>query len=287
MDTGKLKQRAIVSSLSLTLLIITLCLSYHAIFKYLVIAIFASCIALALWEFYQLALHKGFNPSIKLGVASAVFYSFATFAETQNTIFHNYSQFAFALALFAIFIRHFIKREDAIANLSISSFGFLYVAVSLSFLIQILHYFPEPNVTNGRWWFIYLLAVTKVTDTGAYFTGSYLGKRKLAPHLSPGKTIEGAVGGLVSGIIASLILFYLSRMNQALPLHFTLIQAIGLGAVLSISGQAGDLGESLLKRDASVKDSNTLPGLGGMLDTVDSLLFTGPILYLFLEATTP
>lgn len=287
MDMGNLKQRSIVSALSLTLLIIALSLAYHTILKYLVVTLFISCIALALWEFYQLALHKSFNPSVKLGVGSAIFYSICTFAETQSSTSHNLPQFAFYLSLFAIFIRHFIKREDAIPNLSISSFGFLYVAVSLSFLIQILYYFPEPDTTNGRWWFIYLLAVTKLTDTGAYFTGSRFGKNKLAPHLSPGKTIEGAVGGLISGVMASLVLFYLSNVNPAVPLHFSLTQAVCLGAILSISGQAGDLGESLLKRDANVKDSNTLPGLGGMLDTVDSLLFTGPILYLFLEATTP
>ena len=287
MDMGNLKQRAIVSSFALFLLIIALSFCYHPALRYLVVAVFTSCIGLALWEYYQLAIHKGFNPSVKLGVASSIFYSLATFAETQTPTFHNLSQSAFALSLFALFIRHFIKRENAIPNLSISSFGFLYVAVSLTFLIQILFYFPESSMTNGRWWFIYLLAVTKVTDTGAYFTGTRLGKNKLAPHLSPGKTIEGAIGGLISGIIASLGLFYLSKMNSDLPLHFTLTQAVGLGALLSISGQAGDLGESLLKRDANVKDSNTLPGLGGMLDTVDSLLFTGPILYLFLEATTP
>ena len=121
-----------------------------------------------------------------------------------------------------------------------------------------------------------MIVVTVMTDVGAYFAGKKFGKKKLAPNLSPGKTIEGAAGGLMLALIASLVMYFI---NSA---HLSFFMAVLLGILFGIVGQAGDLAESLLKRDAGVKDSNGLPGLGGVLDIVDSLLFTAPLTYLVL-----
>jgi phosphatidate cytidylyltransferase len=125
--------------------------------------------------------------------------------------------------------------------------------------------------------------VTKITDVGAYFVGRLWGKTKLSPTLSPKKTVEGAAAGFISAVIASILIHFAGR--QFFNSHFGLsfVESIWLGMLIGVFGQIGDLAESLLKRDAVVKDSNTLPGLGGVLDMVDSLLFTAPIVYFFIR----
>lgn len=133
---------------------------------------------------------------------------------------------------------------------------------------------------DGRWWVAYLLVVTKITDIGAYFAGSLWGRRKLAPAISPKKTIEGAIFGLVCAMAASFVFHLLS--DYAGPFHLGTFEWVFLGLLLGLAGQFGDLSESLLKRDANKKDSNVLPGLGGVLDMVDSILFNAPIIYIYL-----
>ena len=132
----------------------------------------------------------------------------------------------------------------------------------------------------------YLLTVTKITDIGAYVAGSLLGKRKLAPHISPNKTIEGAFFGLLCAIGASFAFHLLGGAAPVGTFQLGTLAWLPLGCILGITGQFGDLSESLLKRDANKKDSNTLPGLGGVLDAVDSLLFNAPIIYLYLNFIT-
>jgi phosphatidate cytidylyltransferase len=141
-----------------------------------------------------------------------------------------------------------------------------------------------PHSQDGRIWAAYLLAATKITDIGGYFGGSLWGRRKLAPNISRGKTLEGAIFGLILSVGTSFIFYLLGKSIGAL--HFSLgsIEWIYLGVIMGCIGQFGDLSESLLKRDANKKDSNTLPGFGGALDAVDSLLFNAPILYFYLLA---
>ena len=121
-----------------------------------------------------------------------------------------------------------------------------------------------------------------MTDVGAYFVGKFLGKHKLS-KLSPNKTLEGAVMGLVTAIAVSVLMYYLGRKFAFENFSFTLFRSIWLGALIGVLGQAGDLAESLLKRDAKVKDSNQIPGLGGILDMLDSLLFTAPFTYFLIR----
>jgi phosphatidate cytidylyltransferase len=133
----------------------------------------------------------------------------------------------------------------------------------------------EP-VEEGAWRLVLLLAVVMSADTAAFFVGSALGRRKLAPALSPGKTVEGLLGGLIGGVIGALAVRWAGL--RALPVA----HAIGLGLGAAALGTLGDLAESLLKRWAGVKDSGSLfPGHGGMLDRLDSLLFAAPILYYY------
>jgi len=130
-------------------------------------------------------------------------------------------------------------------------------------------------VDLGGWRMLLLLAIVMGADTAAFFVGSALGRRKLAPAISPGKTVEGLVGGLAGGVLGAL------AVRAGLP-SLPLAHAVWLGFGVAALGTAGDLAESLLKRWAGVKDSGALfPGHGGMLDRLDSLLFGAPVLYYY------
>ncbi|KLU40577.1 MAG: hypothetical protein AA931_03150 [Peptococcaceae bacterium 1109] len=146
--------------------------------------------------------------------------------------------------------------------------GALYVAVPFSFMWLVRDHF-------GLWWSVYGLAITWATDTFAYFGGMRFGKTKLAPTISPNKSVEGAISGCVAGTVCGggLALW----LGQ--PLGF----AVVVSFLLSIAGQLGDLSESALKREKSVKDTGSiLPGHGGILDRCDSLAFVMPLLYIIL-----
>jgi phosphatidate cytidylyltransferase len=129
---------------------------------------------------------------------------------------------------------------------------------------------------EGGWRMLLLLAIVMAADTAAFFVGSALGRHKLAPAISPGKTVEGMVGGLAGGVLGALAVRWTGL--HSLPIA----HAVGLGLLAAALGTVGDLAESLLKRWAGTKDSGALfPGHGGMLDRLDSLLFAAPVLYYY------
>jgi phosphatidate cytidylyltransferase len=205
--------------------------------------------------------------------------TFSFFISLQR---HELSQLPpamFLLAILILFALHFREQTGAIIDLAVSTFGLLYIALPLGMMLGILYL---PMKDDGRMWVAFLLAVTKFTDIGAYFGGSLCGRRKLAPHISPAKTIEGAVFGLISAVLVSYLFHYFAKVFFSLHFHLHASECIWLGIVLGCVGQFGDLSESLLKRDANKKDSNILPGIGGVLDAVDSLLFNAPIIYFYL-----
>ncbi len=149
--------------------------------------------------------------------------------------------------------------------------GVIYIALSLSFLVTIR---LEPG---GMTWIFFLLAIIFAGDISAYYVGSYLGRHKLSPAISPGKTVEGAIGGLAANLLVGAIGKYL--FLQALAWGPALIFFV----VAGIAGQAGDLFESEMKRSSKIKDSGgLLPGHGGFLDRLDALLFASPVAYLFI-----
>jgi phosphatidate cytidylyltransferase len=182
----------------------------------------------------------------------------------------------FSLVLFALFIflRQFTKRNDAniLTSTSITLFGILYISWFLSFIIK-LKFLP-----NGVNLVLFLLILTEGGDMGAYFIGRIVGKHLLIPRISPKKTVEGTLGGFFSVILLSLLCKGLLPELTFLEL---LLAGILIGAIVPIA----DLAESLFKRDCGVKDSaSCLPGLGGFLDVLDSLLMTTPVLYFYITA---
>ncbi|MGV1098628.1 phosphatidate cytidylyltransferase [Thiovibrio sp. JS02] len=156
--------------------------------------------------------------------------------------------------------------------ISRSGFGSLYIGLASAHLILLM------GLPQGRYWLLFLTAITAASDTAAYYTGSLLGKNKLCPAISPGKTWEGFFGGLCGSLLASFaVKFFFLPEESNLWIGF-------LALLLSCLGVAGDLSESMLKRAFGVKDSGTiLPGHGGLLDRIDSLLLTAPALYYLLH----
>jgi phosphatidate cytidylyltransferase len=150
-------------------------------------------------------------------------------------------------------------------------FGVVYVGVLASYLV-LLRQYPE-----GGSWLVVLSAVTAGSDSGAYYFGSTFGKRKLCPNISPKKTVEGALGGLLCGLVAACV-------SASLLLDTVDWLFVGMAAVLLTGvGILGDLTESMIKRGTGTKDSGTLlAGHGGVLDRIDSLLLTAPVLYYLL-----
>ena len=130
------------------------------------------------------------------------------------------------------------------------------------------------EMPGGREWILFLLVTVFSGDAGAYYVGKGIGRRKLCPALSSGKTVEGAVGGVLLNLAAALVLW--SVLFRHLDLRLLLFLAVAMGIV----GQAGDLAESIIKRSAGIKDSGTLlPGHGGIFDRVDAVLLAAPLLY--------
>lgn len=278
-----LQQRLIISGLGTFIALVVIILSPVPAFKPIFTAAIAACIGVALWEFYQIARAKGLEPAETLGISLGVIYAFAVALSTQYTSLNLLPEFTLLCALVSCFIYYFIKGQSPFLNLSTTFFGIAYLAVPLSCMISIAYFFGRDNSQDGRWWLLYLLIVTKMTDTGGFFIGKQFGRQKLAPYISPKKTWEGALGGLCSAIIASFVLTLFTDIFDYGGFGLTLWQSIWLGAAIGIVAQCGDLAESLLKRDGGVKDSNQLPGLGGMLDIVDSLIFTAPLLFIFMR----
>jgi len=155
--------------------------------------------------------------------------------------------------------------------ISILFLGFFYIFVLGHYSMRIRH-LPRIGEAAFLWWIV----VSKSTDAMAYFTGRSVGRHKLVPKVSPGKTIEGAIGGLVFGGAIGLVVWHFTNLHEELPLAVF----IPLSLVVQVMGQFGDLVESLMKRSVAVKDSSKmLPGLGGVLDVIDCLLVAAPVAY--------
>jgi phosphatidate cytidylyltransferase len=279
-----LNRRLVVSTISGIAVASLIFFSSNSVVSFFLMLCVAALAVIGVWEYAQFAIAKDFQPSALLmailaAVEVAAFYGSLVFVD-----FPQFPALVLVAAVILFFINHFKDTTNALANIAVQFFGVCYVAIPLSFLLGVLYPFPHHGAPQeGKWWLAYLILVTKITDVGAYFVGRLWGKHKLSPLLSPKKTVEGGIAGFVAAILMSVCMHYLGDLFSHGTFHLSLLESILLGALIGVFGQIGDLAESLLKRDAVVKDSNTLPGLGGVLDMVDSLLITTPIVYFFLR----
>ena len=149
-------------------------------------------------------------------------------------------------------------------------------------LVQKISYFPD---FQCHWWMMVFIVVSKMSDTWAYCTGQLIGRTKMIPRVSPGKTWEGFAGGIIFSMVAAwLFVHFAEGPFKNVPLA----HALSLGVVLGVGSVFGDLVESLFKREAGMKDSGSFfPSVGGILDILDSLLFNAPLMYLYLKYILP
>lgn len=274
-----LQQRLTLSGIVSLIVLVIIFLSQVPAFKPIFVLAIAGTIAVAMWELNNIARAKGLEPAEKIGITLGVLYAFATALSTQYAWARLLPELTLLFSLLSIFLYYFAKGVSPFMNLSATVFSIAYLAVPLSCMILIAYFGKQ----DGRWWLLYLVTVTKMTDTGGFFIGKQFGKQKLAPYISPKKTWEGALGGLACAIITAFVIKMIAVLFNG-DFSISLWQSLWLGASIGIVAQCGDLAESLLKRDGGIKDSNQIPGLGGMLDVVDSLVFTAPLVYIFLKA---
>ncbi|HJP86072.1 MAG TPA: phosphatidate cytidylyltransferase [Gemmatimonadaceae bacterium] len=239
--------------------------------------------ALAAWELFKIAQATGALPFDLAGIALAALVPIAIHGQRRGVYTLSLTLIiALALLVFAAAIWLRGPRGKPLSSVAITAFGVLYA--SLFSYIYALRY-HDYAVGAGAGTILVLLPVllTWATDIGAYIFGRTFGRRKLIPSISPGKTVEGAVGGLGLAVVICLVYVRFLLMPYA-QLGMTMQGAILFGIVISVAAQTGDLAESLLKREAGIKDSsNIIPGHGGVLDRFDSLLFVLPIAFLLLR----
>jgi phosphatidate cytidylyltransferase len=193
---------------------------------------------------------------------------------------------AFASAVLLLGIAGFTRAEprDGFVTWAVTSFGVAYVGLLAPFIVVVAHLGPpggsatspigELNLQAGSAWMLLLLLVVWGYDSGAYLTGRWLGRRRLIGHISPSKTVEGLVGGLLAATAAAGVGAWLIGLDAWQPLL--------IGPLIGLAAQAGDLAESLVKRAAGRKESGFLvPGHGGVLDRIDSFLFAAPVLVIY------
>lgn len=275
-----LSKRMLLSIVAVPALICLFLFATNAWFQFVVIFAFALITCIAVWEYEQLVKTVGGKLTLPVMLLFSFLQVLAFYASARYPQFTWVPLFVFFIAFLSICFVHFHEKEGAIVDLAVSTFGLIYIVVPMGMILSLLYL---NGSQDGRWWVAYLFFVTKITDVGAYFAGQLWGKRKLAPAISPGKTVEGTLFGFFCAVIVSILFYFLSCFYIHNHFEITFAQSLFLGVVLGLIGPLGDLSESLLKRDANKKDSNRLPGFGGVLDMIDSLLFNAPIIYLYLK----
>jgi phosphatidate cytidylyltransferase len=242
-------------------------------------AAFAALLFTVIWSLYELRtmlLHSGYRPVLWLSLAlSVIFLVSAMFPRWRLLLLEIDLGVALLGSFPFLFVRE--KLEGALIDWALTLAFALYLGWPLSLLLLLRGSqisWPPPG---GFWWLLLLFLGVWTFDSAAFFTGHFLGRHKLAPRISPGKTWEGVVGGLVCTLILCVVL---AGLLLKVPWYLALV----LGLALSLAAAVGDLAESLIKRQLQVKDSGQLmPGHGGLLDRIDSLLFAAVVVYLFAQ----
>ena len=223
-------------------------------------------------EYFQLIRSREYHPFTFLGLIVALTILLAAYNKRLELL-----PLLIVAAFMLTAILHLLRWEQKNFGMKVGAtlVGCIYVSLPFSMLMMIV---LQPDIAAPA--LVFVVLVTWASDIGAYTIGSLFGRHKLAPRISPGKTIEGSIGGIIFSLLVAVLLgIFWPEMDAVAPLEW----GIGLAILFSVIGQAGDLVESALKRDHGVKDSGLdLTGHGGLLDIIDSLIFTAPIMYLYL-----
>jgi phosphatidate cytidylyltransferase len=275
-----------ITTIALWSVALVIAFSGYELAFYALICVFG---LIALWEFYGMLDHRSL-PNFKVtgmicGTVMLVgsFYYFAKIGPAQSYDFETAVLLFFLLTVFTRQMFARLRHDEPLQTMAYTLFGLLYVLWLFNFITKIVYVMPRSSsgAVTGQFYVLYLIAVTKFSDMGAYLTGSVVGRHLMIPHISAKKTWEGFFGALVFALLCSLALFKL------MPGHLSVLtwtHATILGLLLGFAAVIGDLAESIIKRSTGVKDSgNLLPGIGGALDLLDSLLFTAPLLFFYLR----
>jgi phosphatidate cytidylyltransferase len=241
------------------------------------------------WEFYRAQEEKGHKVFKQSGLfcGALIFVNswyFLIARPEDARLVHYGVELVVVFSLLGALIRLVVRQENhhaPITTAALTLLGLLYAPFLFNY-VALLALAPG-NPSDNRFVLVYLLAVTKFSDVGAYVVGSLIGKHKMIPRISPGKTWEGFAGAILTSLVISIVMtLWMDPKGEVL----TFASSILLGLLLPLISVVGDLAESVIKRDASIKDSgHTIPGIGGALDLIDSILFTAPVLYFYLQFT--
>ncbi|MBP6343549.1 MAG: phosphatidate cytidylyltransferase [Candidatus Omnitrophica bacterium] len=247
--------------------------------KYLFIIVICLLTAGGLYEFFYLIQKKDIPIYSYTGLFIGILIPLSTYTRFELT--KNWELLFIVVGFLLIMLLQFrrVDTRNAIVGLSTTLFGVLYVSWFFSFLVKIKLMLPG---IEGIKLLAFIILVTKSGDIGALLVGGRFGKHPLLPKVSPNKSIEGAFGSFLFSIATAV------ACSSFLPdfLNFSTLHVALMGAFFGGLGQLGDLSESLIKRDCNVKDSGKLlPGMGGVLDVIDSLLFSAPAFYLYMSST--
>ena len=266
-----LKQRVVIAAIGIPLIILAIWFG-DPWFSLLI----AAAVLVGTFEFYRMGRSEGRNyPLIYFGLLWSLAVLLSPLTVHYKAVNSLPVIMTSATVISLLCILRYSPRERAFHDWAWIVAGVVYVGWMLSYWLN-LRLLPE-----GRNWVYLAMFTVFANDTGAFFIGRKWGKHRLAHAISPGKTWEGALGGLLSAILATIVIVVILNLNFAFALPYW--QAAVLGCLIGIFAQAGDLVESLLKRNAGVKESGKLlPGHGGILDRFDSLIFVGPMVYYYV-----
>ena len=239
------------------------------------LSVFAFALVMGLYEFYNLIDMGGFKPQRLTGYILGL----TMFLGNGMMTFYGYSEKFLLFPLLCLFlilpIELYRKRKDPFTNIAHGFLGIIYVAIPVSLLINIVY--PNNEIGYNPLFFAAFLQLILASDSGAYLAGTAFGKHKLFERISPKKSWEGAAGGLLMSMAFAVGLSYFLDF-------LTVWEWIGLSVVSVVAGIYGDLVESLLKRNVGAKDSGTLlPGHGGVLDRLDSIVLATPFAFVYLK----
>ncbi len=230
-------------------------------------------------EFYQLLTGAGLAPFSNLGIALGGLITLAPWLEQRYGLNAEHV-LAMSVIIFSLRILGERPAEKRVESIASTIFGLVYIALMLQYMVRIVISTPAAP-SQGLLLFLWLIAVTKFCDVGALLTGLAIGRHKMAPVISPKKSWEGVVGGVITSMGIGALIAWLARDH--LPANFTPLYAALIAAPIAATGIVSDLVESIIKRRANIKDSGgVIPGIGGMFDVSDSLILAAPLGYFLL-----